>query len=173
MPKTRIQKENEVKKMAEGFSQAKAVVLTSCDGLKVSSSNELRNLLRAQGIQFIAGKKTLIKRAAADSAPEISSEIDSAQGGLAMAFGSDEVAPAKILVDFAKGKEMKIYGGLLEGKFISSDKVKELASLPSKLELIAKTVGTIKAPLSGFVNVLVGNLRDLINVLNAVKESKN
>lgn len=173
MPKTRIQKENEVKKMAEGFSQAKAVVLTSCDGLKVSASNELRNLLRAQGVQFVAGKKTLIKRAAAEFAPEISPEIDSAQGGLAMAFGSDEVAPAKILVDFAKGKEMKIYGGLLEGKFITAAKVKELAGLPSKLELIALTVRTIKAPLNGFANVLAGNLRGLVNVLNAVKESKN
>jgi large subunit ribosomal protein L10 len=90
-----------------------------------------------------------------------------------MAFGSDEVAPAKILVDFAKGKEMKIYGGLLEGKFITAAKVKELAGLPSKLELIALTVRTIQAPISGFVNVLAGNLRGLVNVLKAVKESKS
>jgi len=60
----------------------------------------------------------------------------------------------------------------LENKFIASDYVKNLASLPSKQELLGKLVGSINAPVSGFVNVLAGNLRSLVNVLNNIKESK-
>ena len=65
-----------------------------------------------------------------------------------------------------------ILGGILEGAFISRDKVLALAALPGRLELLAKTVGTLQAPISGFVNVLAGNIRGLVNVLQAVKDEK-
>jgi len=60
-------------------------------------------------------------------------------------------------------------GGILENQWIAADKVKALAKLPGRDELIAKTVSAIKAPITGFVNVLAGNLRGLINVLKAVQ----
>ncbi len=60
----------------------------------------------------------------------------------------------------------------MEGKFIDTAMVKKLAALPGKQELFSKIVGSLNAPLSGFVNVLAGNLRGLVQVLNAYKESK-
>jgi len=123
---------------------------------------------------LVASKKTLLKKALAESA--LSVNADEFTGSLAVAFGltAEETAPAKILAKFGKDKEaIKIQGGLLEGKFISAAKVLELAKLPSRLELLARTVGAIKAPITGFVNVLAGNLRGLVNVLNAIKDSKN
>jgi len=82
--------------------------------------------------------------------------------------------PARVLNKFAQANEaMEIFGGILENSFIEVDRVKALASLPSRLELLGRTVGAIKAPVSGFVNVLAGNLRGLVYALQAIKESKN
>ena len=61
---------------------------------------------------------------------------------------------------------------MLEGAFISAEKVEALAKLPGKKQLLGQLVGTLNAPISGFVNVLAGNLRGLVNILNAVKEKK-
>jgi large subunit ribosomal protein L10 len=56
---------------------------------------------------------------------------------------------------------------------ITQDKVLDLAKLPSKEELLAKTVGTMKGPINGFVNALSGNLRNLVGVINAIQETKS
>jgi large subunit ribosomal protein L10 len=53
---------------------------------------------------------------------------------------------------------------------MSADEVMALAKLPSKQELLAKLVGTINAPVSGFVNVLAGNIRGFVQVLKAISE---
>ncbi|PIV52072.1 50S ribosomal protein L10, partial [Candidatus Falkowbacteria bacterium CG02_land_8_20_14_3_00_36_14] len=63
-------------------------------------------------------------------------------------------------------------GGILENKFISAEEVSNLAKLPSKQELYAKIVGSIKSPLRGLVNALSGNFRNLVYVLKAIAESK-
>jgi len=170
MAKTKEQKKKEIEKIADSFKEAKAVVFTSYDGLSVADSQALRNQLRKEDVTYVAGKKTLLKRAmAASEAKDI--DLDSFAGSLGLAFGrSDEVAPAKIVAKFAKGNQhLRIHGGILEGMFITAEKVMELAKLPSRDELLAKTVHTIKAPISGLVNVLSGNLRGLVNVLNALK----
>jgi len=60
----------------------------------------------------------------------------------------------------------------LDGKFLSQSQVEALAKLPSKQELYAKLVGSLNAPISGFVNVMAGNLRGLVTVLKSVAEKK-
>ena len=70
-------------------------------------------------------------------------------------------------------ENLKIVGGILGTKELTAEEVQALAKLPSKEELLAKLVGTLNAPVSGFVNVLAGNLRGLVNVLKAVADSKN
>jgi large subunit ribosomal protein L10 len=69
-------------------------------------------------------------------------------------------------------ENLKIVGGLLGKSILSKEEVVALSKLPSKEELLAKLVGTLNAPVSGFVNVLAGNLRGLVQVLKAVGESK-
>jgi large subunit ribosomal protein L10 len=81
--------------------------------------------------------------------------------------------PAKLLNQFrAQHEAMKFIGGLLENKYIDAVKVLELANVPGKQELLAKLVGSINSPVSGFVNVLAGNLRGLVQVLKAMSEKK-
>jgi large subunit ribosomal protein L10 len=70
-------------------------------------------------------------------------------------------------------ERLDFLGGILEGKFIDAAQVKFLADLPSREELYAKLVGSINAPVSGFVNALAGNLRNLVGVLNAIQTKKS
>ena len=172
MAKTKQQKEQTLSVLTNSLKNAKAAVFTNFQGLKVSESEELRDICRKQNITYVASKKTLLKKALNDAGYEI--DARSFQGGVATIFGlEDEVAPAQIIANFAKKHNVvRIFGGILEGKFIESSKVEMLSKLPSKQQLLGQLVGTLNAPISGFVNVLAGNLRGLVNVLNGIKEKK-
>jgi large subunit ribosomal protein L10 len=172
MAKTKEKKEELINKFDEQLSVAKAAVLVDYKGLKVSETEELRKALRAKGVQFNVTKNSLVKIALKKHGIEFDAEVFKKPVAIAFAV-EDEVAPAKEIDLFAKKHEaVEILGGILEKKMIDSAAVKQLASLPSREELLAKAVGSIASPLSGFVNVLVGNIRGLVNVLNALKDSK-
>jgi len=173
MAKTKQQKQDEVKQLTDNFQEARSVVFTSFEALNMAESQDLRKKLRDEKVAFQVSKKTLLKKALNDAKID-GVELNDFTGNVAVAFGKeDEVAPAKVLNNFAKDHEqLQIKSGMLEGQIITQEKVKQLAGLPSRMELIAKTVATIGAPLSGFVNVLSGNLRGLVNVLNSIKENK-
>ena len=96
------------------------------------------------------------------------------EGQVAIAMANmDEVSAAKIIDIFAKTNEnVKLLGGVLGSTVMNAAEVKALAKIPSKEQLLGQLVGTLNAPISGFVNVLAGNLRGLVQVLNAVKEQK-
>ncbi len=174
MPKTKQQKEETVKMLADKMKEAKSLIFINFRGLKVKEVEELRRKCRQEEIDYLVAKKTLINLAFKESGlNDISSK--KLENEVATVFGiKDEVTPAKIIQDFAKSHEsLNIIGGLIEGKFISREKIIELSKLPSKDQLLSMVIGSIKAPVSGFVNVLSGNLRSLLYVLNAVKDSKN
>jgi len=172
MAKTRQQKEHELKGLSDGIKNAKSAVFTSFQALTMADSQELRKKLRQEKVSLQVAKKTLLKKILAES--KIAIDLSDYHGNVAVAFGTeDEVAPAKIISQFTKKHEqLQVKGGLLNGLVITAEKIDELSKLPTKLELLAKTVATIAAPISGFVNVLAGNLRNLVNVLNAVKDAR-
>ena len=173
MPKTKQQKNVIVENLGADIKKAKAVVFANFQGLTVSQSDDLRQKCRKEGVSVMVAKKTLLRKVCQELGFE---EIDpkTFEGGVAtFASANDEIAPAKVVADFAKTNDkVLIFGGILENKFIATEFVKNLASLPSKQELLGKLVGTINAPVSGFVNVLAGNLRGLVNVLNNIKDAK-
>lgn len=172
MAKTRKQKEGVLEAVSADVVAAKAMVFTGYHGLSVPEVETLRRALRAEKVSYRVIKKTLLQKAF--GAGQIDIDAKGLGPDLAVAFGlADEVAAAKILAKFQKEHEaLKIYGGLLENKFIDKAAVMSLAKLPSKQELYAKLVGTINAPVSGFVNTLAGVTRSFVNVLNAIKDSK-
>ena len=122
---------------------------------------------------MVVAKNTLVKLALSKSKRK-ELKLDDVTGQMAVVFaGEDEIAPAKIIYDFAKKtKKPQFIKGILDMDMLTKDKVIELAKLPSKPEMLGRFVGTVAAPLSGFVNVLAGNLRGLVNVLNSVKDAK-
>lgn len=174
MPKTKIQKRTDLASLEAKIKEAKSVVFAAYNALGVKETEELRNQLRNEQGEMIIAKKTLLNLAL--KAAEIEgANAKGFEGQVAVLFSNgDEVAAAKLLREFKKTNKDKVdfAGGILEGKFISKANVTALAELPSKQQLLAQLVGTINAPVSGFVNVLAGNLRGLVNVMNAIKDSK-
>ena len=176
MPKSKQQKEAIIGELADKISRAKSVVFATFKGLKVTDTDALRAKSRAENGEYFVAKKTLLRRALTDAKigeEAIGTAADGGSIGLIVNY-DDEVAAARIMAGFAKGKEelVVIGGGLLEGKIVDTAMVKSLAALPSKHELYAKVVGSLAAPMSGMVNVLAGNLRGLVNVFKAMSEKK-
>lgn len=172
MPKTRAQKEEIIAQLADQFSRAKAAVFTSVSGYTMEDANALREKGREKGIELAVAKKTLLVRALEKNG--FSVKKDGLDGSVLTTFGlQDEMSAAKLMADFAKNREgITLIGGILEGRMVDAASVKQLASLPSREELLAKLVGSLNAPVSGFVNVLAGNLRSLLYALNAIKDTK-
>ncbi|MEK7073213.1 MAG: 50S ribosomal protein L10 [Patescibacteria group bacterium] len=172
MPKTRAQKEATLKGLVEVMHGMKSVVFANYEGLKVQEIETLRKACKDQGVYYGVAKKTLLTRAFAEAG--VAMDPATIDGNFATVIGlTDEVAPAKVLAAFAKDHEaLVIKGGILEGKLIDVAMVKTLSKLPSRTELLGRLVGTLNAPVSGFVNVLAGNLRGLVTVLTRIQESK-
>lgn len=173
MAKTRKEKEAIVEKIVIDFRNMKAAAFSSISGFTMNQANELREKAEERGAKVFIAKKTLLARAAKDANIE---GFDSTllEGSILTAVSfNDEVSAAKLLKDLSKENDaISLVGGVLEGKNLSQAEVVQLASLPSKEELLTKLVGTINAPVSGFVNVLAGNLRGLVTVLGSIKDAK-
>ena len=173
MAKTRVKKEEMIQSLDEKILNMKSAVLVDYKGLKVKEIEELRGILRKQGVSFNVSKNTLTKIALTKGGIEFDEGVFKKPVAIAFAM-EDEVAPAREIALFAKKNEaIEILGGILEKKFIDEAMVARLAALPTKEQLHGKLVGTIAAPLSGMVNVFGGNLRGLINVLSKLKTEKS
>ena len=170
----RKDKEKIVKRLEDELKKVKLVVFTDYKGVTASSINELRKELFKEDASYEVLKKNLIQ-IALDNA-KVKADVKSYKRPLALAISSsDEVAPAKIIASFSKKQEedvLKMIGGVLEGKYLSEEEINALAELPGKEELIAKAVGSIKAPINNLAGVLSGVTRQLVYVLKATAEKK-
>ena len=173
MAKTKQQKELDVKQLEDRLGKIKAAVFTNFDGLSVKEATELRNELRARGIEYTVVKKTLLKVALKQAGLD-SISIDEYRGGLGMAFGyEDEIAPAKTLHTFAKTHPaLKLIGGIYNKQAMNKAEVLQMANLPSKEELLSKLVWLLNYPMSGLVTVLSGVMKNFVYALQAIKDKK-
>ncbi|AKN32988.1 50S ribosomal protein L10 [Clostridium carboxidivorans P7] len=161
MGKNRQLKEAKVSEIKEKMEKAQGIIFAQYQGLTVEEDTVLRSKLREAGVEYKVYKNTLTTLAAKElGLGEIESVL---QGPLSVAFGyEDPTAPARILNDFAKDhKKLELKGGIVQGEIFDVDKVKQLATIPPKEVLIAKLLGSFKAPLS-----------NLAYLLNAIKENK-
>lgn len=151
---------------------AKSVVFVKFVGLTVAEDTELRREFRKNNVEYKVLKNTLIKRAFNDLG--ITSFDDDLNGPTSVAFGADETAAAKVIVEAAKKYENKVAVkcAYVENEKIDENGVKALAAMPSQEELIAKMLGSLQAPITNFVGVLSAMPRSLVIALNAVAEKK-
>ncbi|MCI8554504.1 MAG: 50S ribosomal protein L10 [Clostridiales bacterium] len=174
MPSEKIlqQKKEYVQELSGKLKNSVAGVVVSYQGLTVAEDTQLRRELRAAGVEYAVVKNTMLRRAAADASLEGLDHV--LEGTTALAVSTDHIAAAKVLCAFAeKNKALEIKAGFVEGKVIDAAAVKELAKMPPKEVLVAKALGGLNAPISGFVCVLNANLRGLAVALNAIAEQKN
>jgi len=161
MALTKEQKTKQIKSIKDKVSQGPkgCPSILFVDFAKVPSKDmfSLRKNLKEQGCNLKIAKKTLVRIAFGQSNISFWNKIKSViPGQLALVFGTeDEIAPYQITNKFAKDHaDLKILGGIFEKKFIDREKALVLASLPTRNELLAKLVGSIYNPVSGFVRVL-------------------
>jgi len=167
------QKINAVAHLTEQMQNAKAVVFTDYRGLTVTQIQTLRKELAKHDASIEVTKNTLMSIAAKQADKSVDEEVLKGPTATLFAFG-DEVAPLKALVNFAKEQELPtIKSGFLGAEVLTAAQVSALAALPGRDELIAKTVGSIKSPLNGLVNVLNGNVRGLVYALAAIRDQKS
>jgi large subunit ribosomal protein L10 len=173
MPKTKAQKTADLATLVDQSKRAKSVVFGFYRGLAVKEIEDLRKQCRAANIDYVVPKKTLLELAFKD-AGITGVDMGSFDKPVAVAFSyEDEIAPAKLLAAFAKKHEsLQIAGGVLEHGFVSASQVVALSQLPSREDLLAKVLGSLNAPTSGFVSVLAGTMRKFLYALNAIQESK-
>jgi len=169
---TKDQKTQILQDLVDKLGRSKAVIFSDYRGLDVSSISDLRNMLREKGAETKVAKKTLIRLAAKESnIGELGDEV--MEGPVSVTFSyEDEMAGLKALFKFSKENEnLKLLGGIINGKVVSAEEIIQLAKLPSHEELIAKFIGSINAPVSGFVGTLSNLVGGLVRALNAYKDS--
>ncbi len=170
-----------VKVLQEKFSQAKNLIIADYTGLNVDKQNELREKVSQAGGEFSVAKNTLIQIALKNTFGEVPEEVVQVlQGPTAILYGfEDAVGATKAIVDFSKENDsLNLKIGMMTDaasstlNVLTQEQVKALSELPSKDELRARVVSQLNAPIQGFVNVLSGNLRGLVQVLVAIKDQK-
>ena len=165
------QKEAVVAEVAKAVAGAQAIVLVENRGMAVAEMTKLRANARASGIYFRVVKNTLVRRAVADT--PFAGLAEKMSGPLAYGIGTDPVAVAKVLNDFAKSHEkFVIAGGAMPGQVMSAKEIASLASLPSRDELIAKLLGTMQAPVVKLVRTMNEVPSKFVRTLAAVRDAK-
>ena len=169
MPSEKIleQKKQAVADLAEKIKGSCAGVLVEYKGINVADDTKLRKELREAGVSYSVVKNTLLSRAAKEAGVDGLDPVLEGTTALAVSV-EDHVAAARILCKFVKVKS-----GFVDGMVMSSAEVEELAKLPSKEVLVAKALGGLNAPISGFVTVLNGTLKGLVVALNAIAEKQS
>ncbi len=159
--KNRSLKEAKVAEIKEKLEKAQGVVLSEYQGLNVEEDTQLRKALREAGIEYRVYKNTLVTLAAKELGIEGLEQY--LQGPVSIALGYDDpTSPARVLNDFAKThKKLQLKAGVVQGELFGEAQIKEIASIPSRDVLIAKLLGSFKAPLS-----------NLAYLLNAIAEKK-
>lgn len=171
---SRQTKEAQVAELADLLGSAKLTAFAAYQGLTVKQLQSLRRAAREAGVTIKVVKNRLVRVAMGQTEQLKDLDTSAMTGQLLYAVSSeDEVAPAQVLATFAKENDaLHLLGGFdATGTMLGEADIKALASLPTKDQLRGMLVGTIAAPLSGFVNVLAGNVRGVLNVLSARAEA--
>jgi large subunit ribosomal protein L10 len=166
----RTEKEQLVSELTDKIRGASAVYYTDFTGLNVKRMTELRRRLRRAGVEYVVIKNTLALRAVNESGLAGSR----LRGPTGIVVGRDAVAAAKVLSDFAKENEQKpgVKGGLLDGRAIQPAQVQQLASLPSREQLLAELGAGLMSPMAAFAGAMNGLLYMFAGALDALKTQR-
>ena len=171
IPRTR--KEEIVSDLKDRIGRSRVAILADYKGLDVAALTRLREELRKVNAEFRVAKNTLVRLAVRDTEKEGLTSHLKGPRGMAVSY-DDPVAPAKVLVDFAKTNDkLGIIAGILQNRIISEAEVRNLAKLPGREQLLAQLLCAMNAVPTGIVQVLAAVPRQLLNVLVAIRDKKS
>jgi len=165
-------KEKMVDEIVSRINEHPNFVITSYMGSSVADLEGLRKSLRKSSSDYLVVKNSILK--VAFDKLKLSEESSKIESGMGISFsGSDIIATCRALATFASTHDkFKIKGAIVDGKPLAAERVKVLASLPSKEVLLSRVFAGMKSPITGFANVLSGVLRKFVYVVDAIKSSK-
>jgi len=166
----RTEKEQLVSELSGKIHGASAVYYTDFTGLNVKRMTELRRRLRRAGVEYVVIKNTLALRAVNESGLTGTR----LRGPTGIVVGPDAVTAAKVLADFAKENDQRpeVKGGMLDGRAIGAAQVTQLASLPSREQLLAELGAGFMAPMAAFAGAMNGLLYMFAGALDALKTQR-
>ncbi|MGB2959055.1 MAG: 50S ribosomal protein L10 [Bacteroidota bacterium] len=169
----RSEKEEIIAEMAETVGRARGLFFTDFTGLTVEQATELRREFRKSGVQYRVVKNTLIQKAL-ENVGGFDKMAEKLVGATGVAFAFDDpVSPAKIIKQFSsKHKKLSLKACVLENELFDGSRLDELASLPTRDELMGAIVWGIQSPLGGVPNVIQSVLRDLVSVVSEIEKKK-
>lgn len=172
MPKTRSEKTELLEKYKEILKNKSGYLLVNSDKIDTATVTKLKVQLKDMDANYAVVKNSIFKVALQDTEQPL--ETQELDGPTAIIyFESDPTGPAKLVKATQKESELlNAKGGVFEGVFLSEERVMQLAEIPSKEVLLAKLLGSMTAPLSGFMNAVTGNVRGLTMVLKGISEKK-
>jgi len=173
MALTRTQKEDQVKVLTDKMKNASSVIFTHYLGLTVADITTLRSNLRKEEAEMQVAKKSLIQLAAKNAnVPEI--EDSAIPGGVACIFSFKEpTSGASITHKFGKDHpQIKLVGGIFDGKILSAAEAASMATIPSKLQLIGMFMSMCNAPLTQFASAISSPLTGFARALSEVAKQK-
>ena len=161
-----------VGEISESLKDAKGVYMTDFTGLSVEQITNLRREFRNANVNFVIVKNTLAKISAEKVGMKDMVPYLAGPTGLAIS-NDDPIAPVRVIVDFQKKHQKPtLKAAIVEGKVLDESQASALKDIPTRDVLLGQVVSGIAAPLTGLVGGLQGILRNLVYVLNAVKENK-
>jgi len=168
---TKQKKEEVLQELVDKFGRSKSVVFADYRGLDVASISELRKLLRDGDAEMKVAKKTLIALAAKDKVGELDKSV--MEGPVVATFSyEDELSGIQILYKYSKKNDnLKLLGGIVDGKVVGPEIIQQYAKLPSREELLAKLIGSMNAPISNFVGIGNSLVAGIVRVLSAYKDT--
>lgn len=156
--------------LLDRLSNLNSIVFTNFKGLSAQDMSDVRSLLREKGGEYKVVKNTIalmaIEKANKDTQQFVS-------GACAIAFlPENPIGSLKTLINFSKEHEaLVLKGGVIEGEMVDSEKLKQIAALPERSELLTSVVVNLKAPVSNMVSYLHQMIFGLVNVINSIKNS--
>jgi large subunit ribosomal protein L10 len=169
---TKEKKSKQLADLTEKLSKSKAVVFTEYKGLTVAQIAHLRKNLKEAGAEYKVFKNTLVLMAAKGTAYEAAKDVLTGPTGLAFGY-DDPVAAAKKVLEFAgKNDKFKVKSGVIDGKFYSTDEIKEISKLPSKTVLLSILAGAFQAPAAKLARAFNATVAQFAYALEAVKNQK-
>lgn len=158
----------------EKFSKARGIFFTNYKGMNVQQITDLRKELYAANIEYKVFKKTLIKIAAQNTGLDSIEKMLDGQTALAISY-TDPAQPGKVLNAFIKKNKidkLAITGCVYDGVLFGANQIEAIINLPSKQELLASLMGTLKAPMSNLAGVLRATMSKLVGTLNSLNNQK-
>lgn len=172
MSKTRIAKEELLKMYQERIKNNAGYILVNSDKIDTATITALKKDLKNVQSEYTVVKNNIFKIALQENSQPL--QLQEFSGPTAVIFfNEDPTQPAKLIKKIQKDMELLAPKcGVYENEFLTDQRVMELADIPSREVLLSRLVGTMNAPLTGFMNAVTGNIRSFTILLNGISEKK-